>query len=207
MPAYWPYDAFPETFCMVLQQLVRKIHYTETVMHCRLEKLRTDDNDVCRGGYGMLLHLLRRQHTPAQCKHFQAAVSRINNLPHKPLILLPYLFGKQLYPTGNTCAHCHANLLYTLLRTKVTPTKMGVVTEIHTSTNSCVVVWKVPRFRQLTQPTYSFDFRTPQNRVLHMRIDPLVCPCCICEVDLICLVFASLTIGCCLGSPRVYLQD
>ena len=132
----------------------------------------------------MLLHLLRRQHAPAQCKHFQSAVGRINNLPHKPLILLPYLFGKQLCPSGASCPHCHAFLLYTLLRTKVTPTKMGVVTEIHNSTNSCVVVWKVPRFRQLTQPTYSFDFRTPQNRVLHMRIDPLVrsrgwCSCCL----------------------------
>ena len=131
---------------------------------------------LCRGGYGMLLHLLRRQHTAQQCKHFQSAVTRINNLPHKPLILLPYLFGKQLCPTGASCPHCHAFLLYTLMRSKVTPTKMGVVTEIHSSTNSCVVVWKVPRFRQLTQPTYSFDFRTPQNRVLHMRIDPLVRP-------------------------------
>lgn len=135
----------------------------------------------------MLLHLLRREHTPTQCKHFQSAVARINNLPHKPLILLPYLFGKQLCPSGATCPHCHAALLYTLLRTKVTPTKMSVVTEIHSSTNSCVVIWKVPRFRQLTQPTYSFDFRTPQNRVLHMRIDPLVRPRLFCAALLSCL--------------------
>jgi hypothetical protein len=122
----------------------------------------------------MLLHLLRREHTESQCKNFQSAVTRISSLQHKPLILLPYLFAKQLCPSGLTCPHCHAHLLYTLLRTKCTPTKVGVVTEIHSSTNSCVVVWKVARFRQLTQPTYSFDFRTPQNRVLHMRIDPRV---------------------------------
>ena len=163
---------------------------------------------TCRGGYGMLLHLLRRQHVPSQCKHFQSAVARINNLPHKPLILLPYLFGKQLCPTGNTCPHCHANLLYTLLRTKVTPTKMGVVTEIHTSTNSCVVVWKVPRFRQLTQPTYSFDFRTPQNRVLHMRIDPLVCslllPLLTCESARVCdLVARSRAAALCCVALRI----
>lgn len=124
----------------------------------------------------MLLHLLRREHTEAQCKHFQSAVTRISNLQHKPLVLLPYLFAKQLCPSGLTCPHCHAHLLYILLRTKCTPTKAGVVTEIHSSASSCVVIWKVPRFRQLSQPTYSFDFRTPQNRVLHMRIDPRVRP-------------------------------
>lgn len=124
----------------------------------------------------MLLHLLRREHTEAQCKHFQSAVTRISNLQHKPLVLLPYLFAKQLCPSGLTCPHCHAHLLYILLRTKCTPTKAGVVTEIHNSASSCVVIWKVPRFRQLSQPTYSFDFRTPQNRVLHMRIDPRVRP-------------------------------
>lgn len=55
--------------------------------------------------------------------------------------------------------------------------QVGVIEEIHSSANSCVVIWKVARFRQLNQPTYSFDFRTPQNRVLHLRIDPRVRPC------------------------------
>ena len=54
--------------------------------------------------------------------------------------------------------------------------QVGVIGEIHSSANSCVVIWKVARFRQLNQPTYSFDFRTPQNRVLHLRIDPRVRP-------------------------------
>lgn len=72
----------------------------------------------------MLLHLLRREHTEFQCKNFQSAVTRISSLQHKPLVLLPYLFAKQLFPCGLTCPHCHAHLLYTLMRTKRTPNKV-----------------------------------------------------------------------------------
>lgn len=125
-----------------------------------------------RFGYGMLLHLLRRTHSPEQCRQYCEAVNRIDQLPDKPLKLLPYLFAKQIAPdTSVTCRHCHSHLLYKLLQSKNTPTQTGV-TEIHSTDFSTTVVWKVQRFWSQTQPIYSFDFRTPKNRVLHMRIDP-----------------------------------
>lgn len=121
----------------------------------------------------MLLHLLRGKPSSAHIRCYRDALKRIEDLPDKPLQLLPYLFAKQLCP-GNTttpCSQCHATLLYTLLKSKCTPQHSGI-TEVHSTKHSTVVIWKVPRFADIVEPQYSFDFRTSQNHVLHMRMDP-----------------------------------